>query len=146
MIKTINMQDMRYINLLSKISRVRTNSCFRYNQSLIFIVDRRDVSKAIGEDGKNVKEMSEILGKKIKIVGMPNINNPEEVEKFILAIIHPTVFRGLEITETELIITSGGPQNKAMLLGRNKMRLMELKEVVKQYLKKDLRVIWLKPI
>ena len=68
MASTINMQDMRYLNLFAKITQVNTRFCFRYNEMIIFCVPRKLISKAIGETGKNVKKLNEILGKKVKII------------------------------------------------------------------------------
>ena len=65
---TINMQDMRYLNLFEKMTRVRTRYCFKYNEFIVFCVPKHLVSAAIGEGGANVKRMSEILRKKIKVI------------------------------------------------------------------------------
>ena len=68
MVNTISMKDMRYLNLFDKITNVPTRFCFVYNETLIFCVPHPMLYKAIGEDGKNVKKMREILRKKIKII------------------------------------------------------------------------------
>ena len=52
------MQDIRYLNLFSRISRVNTKFCFMYNNTLIFCVPRKLIYKAIGRDGKNVKKLN----------------------------------------------------------------------------------------
>ena len=58
--KIIDMQLMRYLNLFERVSRVRTKNCAMYNSNIIFFVDARDVSRAIGENGMNIKRISEI--------------------------------------------------------------------------------------
>ena len=40
----------------------------------------------------------------------------------------------------EIVITAGGTQNKAALLGRNKQRLLEMQNIVKGFFGKDYRV------
>jgi len=47
----------------------------------------------------------------------------------------------MEIHDKEIVITAGGMQNKAMLLGRNKQRLLEMQEIVKDFFGKDLMII-----
>ena len=66
--KTINMQDMRHLNLFGKITQVRTRFCFDYNNLIIFCVPKNLVSRAIGENGRNIKRINEILGKRLKFV------------------------------------------------------------------------------
>ena len=68
MVNTLNMQDIRYLNLFNKITRVSTRFCFKYNEAIIFCVPKQLVSKAVGEGGRNVKHISEILKRKIKII------------------------------------------------------------------------------
>jgi len=69
--KTIDMQDMRYLNLFGKITQVTTRHCLKYNNMLIFCVPKSMVSKSIGEGGKNIRKMNEILRKRIKVVAEP---------------------------------------------------------------------------
>lgn len=137
-IQTIDMKDMRYLNLFEKITGVRCKNCFSYNLFLVFGVPTHLVSKAIGQDGKNVKKLYSILKKRVKIVALPeNING---AEKFISAIVSPAEITGLEISENEIIIT-GSMQNKAVIIGRDKVRLKELQKIVKEFFGKELKVI-----
>ena len=78
---TINMQDMRYLNLFGKITQVSTRFCFRYNEAIVFCVPKELVSKAIGENGNNVRRINEILGKRIKIV--PSPRGLQDARKFM---------------------------------------------------------------
>ena len=138
MASTINMQDMRYLNLFAKITQVNTRFCFRYNEIIIFCVPRRLVSKAIGEGGKNVKKLSEILGKKVKIIPTPK--GIEDVRGFIEKIVSPVMFRDLEIKDDEIILNAGN-QSKAALIGRNKRRLLEMQKIINDYFNKDFRIV-----
>ncbi len=138
MIKTIDMRHIRYINLFAKISYVSPTHCFVYNSIIIFVVPEKKVSRAIGDNGKNIKKASEILDKKVKVVSSPN--GIEDAEKFISTIIYPAQMKGVEIKDNQLIINAGS-QNKAMLIGRNKARLDEMRTIVKSYFGKELRIV-----
>jgi len=137
MINTINMQDMRYLNLFSKITGVSTRYCFKYNESIVFIVPLHLVSKSIGENGKNIRRISETLGKKIKVVFMPE--SIRDAKKFIGTVISPTEFKDLEFNNNEIIINAGS-QNKAALIGREKRRLYELQKIARDFFGKDLKI------
>ena len=138
MIKTIDMQVMRYINLFTKISKIAPKHCFVYNNAIIFVVPAVKVSQAIGDKGKNIKKMSEILGKKTKVVLEPI--GVEDAEKFITTIIYPAEIKNIEIQDNYLIINAGS-QSKAILIGRNKVRLEEMRKIIKNYFGKELKIV-----
>ena len=133
------MQDMRYMNLFEKITGVSTRFCFKYNDFIVFIVPPQMVSKAIGENGKNIKRMSEVLARRIKVVPSPNGNY--DIRKFIENIVSPATFRGVDVGENEIVVASAGTQSKAALMGRDKKRLHELQKIAKDFLGKELRII-----
>jgi len=130
MAKTLDMQLIRYINLFEKIAGVRPSNCFIYNSSIVFTVSRLNISKAIGENGKNVKKLAEILEKKIKIV--PEPKSKKEIGEFIVNIIHPVKVNEVKV-ETNEVIINAGKQSKALLIGRNKARLEEMRRILGQY-------------
>jgi len=132
------MQDMRYLNLFNKITRVSTRFCFKYNETIIFCVPMRFVSQAVGKGGQNIKKMSEILRKRIKIV--PNPRGIQDAKKFIEAIVSPVKFNNLEVAEDEIILTAGS-NSKAALIGRNKRRLIEMQKIVEDFFEKEFRII-----
>ena len=135
---TINMQDMRYLNLFEKMTRVRTRYCFKYNEFIVFCVPKHLVSAAIGEGGANVKRMSEILRKKIKVIPAPN--GIYHAKQFIEAIVSPVKFKDINISDNEIVLTAGS-QSKAALIGRNKRRLLEMQKIISEYFAKDFRIV-----
>lgn len=138
MVNIISMQDMRHLNLFGKITQVSTRFYFKYNDFIIFCVPRKLISKAVGENGKNVKKIKDILGNKIKIIPSPTGIN--DAKRFIEYIVSPITFRDLEITDKEIIITAGS-QNKAALIGRNKRRFFELEKILKDFFGKNLKIV-----
>ena len=138
MVSTINMQDMRYLNLFNKITRIQTRFCFMYNETLVFCVPKPKISQALGKSSENLKKISGIIKKRIRVVPIPR--GIEDARKFIELIISPATFKEMEITMDQIIITAGSVQNKATLLGRNKKRLEEMKRIVKDFFGLDYRV------
>tara|TARA_Y100000294_G_C8492691_1_gene311432 strand:+ start:413 stop:811 length:399 start_codon:yes stop_codon:yes gene_type:complete len=132
------MQDMRYLNLFGKITQISTRFCFSYNNQIIFCVPKNLISKAIGENGRNVKKINEILGKRVKVIPKPK--GVYDIRKFVENIVSPVKFNDLEVAENEIILTAGN-QSKAALIGRNKRRLFELQKISKDYFEKELRII-----
>lgn len=135
---TLDMQDLRYLNLFSKITKVDTRYFFEYNNMLIFCVPKRMVQKALGKNAENLKKMSSIVGKRIRVVAYPE--GTEDAREFIERITSPITFSGLEITADEIIMVAG-KMNKALLIGREKKRLNEMKNIVRYFFKRDFRIV-----
>lgn len=130
MVKTLNMQFIRYANLFGKITNIKTNHCFEYNNMIVFAVPRVFVRDAIGFNNCNLKRLSEILRKKIKIVAVPN--GKEDIENFVSVIVSPIKIKAIDIKDNEAIINAN-IQSKASLIGRNKVRLNEMQNILEQY-------------
>lgn len=133
MVKTINMQLMRYINVFGKISKISTSDCFVYNNTIYFVVPKYKVRSAIGKNAENIKKISSILGKKIRVVAFPDekIDEIDALKKFIADVVSPIEFDSLEMKDGVLVL-SGGREAKAILIGRNRSREEELAEVLKK--------------
>lgn len=135
----IDMKAMRYINLLDKVSRVRTNNCFIYNNTIFFAVEKNSISRAIGPSAVNVKRIQESLGMKIKII--QESEGAEDVKRFLENVVSPIRPKEIEIKDGAVLITAGNNQNKASLIGREKRRLEELKKIVDDTFGMELKIL-----
>lgn len=128
----IDMQLMRYINLFSRISKVSTTKVFVYNNHIIFAVPKSKISIAIGKNAVNVKKLSEILRKKIKIVAFPSVDDNRGICKFVEDVVAPVEFNKLEI-KNDTAVLSAGFESKAALIGRGRQREKELSGVLNNF-------------
>jgi hypothetical protein len=135
---TIDMQDMRYLNLFARITQVDTRYVIKYNDMIIFCVPKSLMPKALGDRGSNVRRISEILGRRIKIIPIPS--GIEHIKQFIEAIVNPVEFNGVEVKDNEIILNAGS-RNKAALLGRNKRRLLEMQKIMKDFFGKEFKIV-----
>ncbi|MDP3966520.1 MAG: hypothetical protein Q8Q04_03240 [archaeon] len=138
MVNTIDMQDLRHLNLFEKITRIRTRYCFSYNDILMFCVPKQDIPRALGRNGENLRKMSDIIRKRVRIIPIPR--GIQDARPFIQSVIAPVSFKEIEINPSEIIVNAGS-ENKAALIGRNKRRLLEMKSILKDFFKVDYRVI-----
>jgi len=134
----IDMKLMRYINLLDRVSNVKTRKCFVYNNAILFAVPRMMVSQAIGPGAYNIKVLQEQLGKRIRIVTEPQ--GVADAVNFVREVVSPVRFRSLEIKDGMFVLNAGS-SSKAALIGRGKARLEELREIVKNNFGLDLKII-----
>jgi len=138
MIKTLDMKTLRHLSLFNKVTRIDTRFSFMYNETLFFCVPRQLISKAIGEGARNIRRISEVVKRKIKIIPMPN--SIEHIKPFIETIVSPITFKELEVRGDEVILTAGS-QSKAALLGRNKRRLLEMQGIVGDFFNKEFKIV-----
>ena len=132
------MQTMRYINLLDRTSGVKTTKCFVYNNAIIFAVPRALLSRAIGSQAFNIRNIQEQIGKKIRII--EEASGVGNMKKFIEDVVAPVSFKSVEVKDRIILLTAGS-QSKAALIGRNRRRLDELQKIVKDTYNLDLRII-----
>lgn len=135
---TIDIQTIRYINLLDSASKVKTRKCFNYNNTIIFAVPADLVSRAIGPNAINVHRIQDQLGKRVRII--KESTGSEDAERFVADVVSPIRFKSLELKDGTFILTAG-MQSKAALLGRNKRRLIELAQIVKDNFGADLKIV-----
>lgn len=135
---TIDMQTMRYINLLDKASRVKTRKCFLYNNMIVFAVPRAFMSQAIGPDAAHIRFIQNQIGKRIRVI--EEARGFEDAERFVEAIVAPVTFKSLEMKD-DMFVLSAGSQSKAALIGRNRRREDELRQIMKDTFGLDLKII-----
>jgi transcription antitermination factor NusA-like protein len=97
------------------------------------------VAKAVGKGGENVRQISGILKKRIKVIPQPG--GEESIKSFIENIVSPVTFKDVEIKDNEVILDAGGTQSKASLIGRNKRRFLEMQKIIENYFGKEFRII-----
>lgn len=135
----IDMKAMRYINLLDRVSNVKTRNCFVHNNTIFFAVNHSLVSKAIGPAAINIRKIQEQLGKKIKII--KEAEGIVDCKRFVEDIVAPVRIKSLEIKDDCIMITAGSNQNKASLIGRDKRRYEELRKILQDVFNLDLKIL-----
>mgnify|MGYP006416700397 FL=1 len=73
-----------FINIFERITRAKVKDCFEEGDTLTFLVQLREASKAVGKKGENLRKVSKIMKKEIKIIEY----NPNPI-KFLLNLIYP---------------------------------------------------------
>ena len=139
MTKTFDMQFIRYMNLFGRVSKVSAKHCFSYNNMLVFVVPGYAIERAIGSNNSNLKKLSDILGKRIRVVAEPK--GRRDIAGFIRVLVSPIEYQNIEVKEDEVLITAGR-ESKAMLIGRGRVREQELGDILEQYFGiKSLKII-----
>ncbi len=134
----LDLQTIRYINLLDSASKVKTSKCFVYNNTIFFAVPASQVSRAIGPNAINIRNIQDKLGKKVKVI--TEASGQEDIVRFVQDIIAPVRFMGAKIQDGVFVITAGS-QSKAALIGRNRRREEELQQIVKDTFSLEMKIL-----
>ncbi len=132
-----DLKTIQLINLFENKTRSTVKNFLEYNEIFIFIVKENQARKAIGPKGINVKKLSDLLNKRIKIVEY----NSEPV-KFIKGFISPIVALDIKVEDKIIEIKVSSTREKGLLIGRDKKHLNMLKNLVKKYFDiEDIKII-----
>ena len=132
----LDLESIQCINIFSKVTGVRTKDCFIYNNTRVFVVMPPLLPRALGEKGANIKQLSYLLRGRVRILPESNIEN------FVRMLVMPVKFKKLIVEEDGTVTIIAGQQAKASLIGRDKVRLGELNDILKQYYNiKSLKIV-----
>lgn len=132
------MQFIRYINIFNKVTKIEAKHCFKYNNQIIFLVNKSAVSKAIGKDADNVRKINKIIGKKIKIISLPN-KEEKDVISFIEKLLNPIELNKVELKK-DILSIDASRINKATLIGRDRLKEKELSKIIKDIFGYELKI------
>ena len=80
----LDIRTMGYISTFEKVTRTEYIDFYEHPSSLLFIIPQKDLKRAVGPQGKNVKKLTYLLNKKIKIIGLS-----DDPKKFLTDLIYP---------------------------------------------------------
>ncbi len=135
MIAKYNIELIGYITTLENISGSKVKDAFiDKNGMLVFIINQGDMAKAIGKKGINIKRLSNLLKKRLKLIEFN-----ENILEFVKNCIQP-LQASVSQEENKIILESPDTTIKAKLIGRDKQNLIALNELVNRYFKVEILV------
>jgi len=122
-------ESLKIMSLFEKVTRTRLKDSFVDNNGLLtFIVNERELGRAVGKQAVNVKKLEKLLNRKIKILEFnSNIIN------FIKNLIYPLKAREIKQEGEEIIIKDSDIKIKGLLIGKNAKNLRNTESIVKKY-------------
>lgn len=134
--KVITSEIMGYINVFENVTRARVKDCYQGSDALIFIVQEGEAGKAIGKGGENIRRLTDLLKKRIKVVEFSE-DPLKFVSNFILPFKADVRFEG----EKTVMIQGHGAKFKQAVLGPERKNLKELQNIVSNYFDVEIRVM-----
>jgi len=116
------------MNIFRKVTNILPLDYFEVNSELVFVVNRAQVGAALGNGGKNIRKLRDLLNKKIKVVG-----SGKDAEELVTNFLYPVKPKNNSIDNSliELEFNQGSERRLLLRNGQNQLKL--LKSIVKRY-------------
>jgi len=127
-------REMRYIALFESITGATAKDCVVDEDlnRIIFVVKEGDVGTAIGRQGKNIRLLERMTGKKHEI-----IEHSENPAQFIKNALRPAQVQEIRITERPdgktIAVVSVNPRDKGVAIGKNGRNAERIRFLAKRY-------------
>ena len=125
-----------YVTTFENLTKAKVKDAFFEKGYLVFIVEEGDAGKAIGRKGNNIRMISRLLKKKIKLIEFNS-----DVKEFVKNIIDPLKADEIVEEDNKIKIRSKDLQTKSFLIGRNRTNITNLNNTVKKYFNVEVSVV-----
>jgi len=127
-------KEMSYIALFENITSATARDCIVDDElnRIIFIVKEGDIGAAIGKNGKNIRLLERMTGKKHEII--EHADNPNQ---FIKNALKPARVNEIRITVRpdgkSIAVVSVNPRDKGVAIGKNGRNAERIRFLAKRY-------------
>jgi len=127
-------KEMSYIALFENITGATAKDCIVDDElnRIILIVKEGDLGVAIGKNGKNIRLLERMTGKKHEI-----IEHAENPAQFIRNALKPAQVNEVRITERldgkSIAVVSVNPRDKGVAIGKNGRNAERIRFLAKRY-------------
>lgn len=132
--KKFDSDTIQQINLFEKITRTNLKDLIQKDDTFLYIVQQGQIGKAIGKDAINIKRLTNITKKRIKIIEFN-----QKPEAFTKNFIHPLKPSSIKV-ENNVLEIEADRKTKGLLIGKNQQNLKILKNVIQEYFSLDVRI------
>ena len=119
---------MKFISFFETSTRAKVKDCIDSGSSLIFVVQKGEIGKAIGKNASNIKRIENMLKRKVRIIEFD-----EDVCKFVRNVLAPLKVEEVELVDSKVVIRDNNMKTKGMIIGRDASNLKKHKEIVTRY-------------
>ena len=133
----LDVDSLKTISYFERATGAKVRDCIIGDDNILFIVEENQLMKALGKDARNVKLISNVLNKKIRIT-----EYSKDLGKFIANLIYP--MKADEISEQDGIVTikSSERETKGLIIGRNATNLRRTEGIAQRYFDiKEIKVV-----
>ena len=122
------------INIFENVTKAKVKDCFEEEDTLVFIVQEGQVKRAVGPGGQNIRKLSAMMKRKIKVIEFSG-----DVERFVINLLYPLRPR-TQLRDGALVLKAADSREKGQIFGREKTNLKRIQGIVSKYYKLEIKV------
>ena len=132
----LNLKLIGYLSTFEKVTRTNAVDFFENKGQLIFLTEEGTIKKAVGKGGANIKRLSYMLKRTIKIIELS-----EDPNKFLLSLIYPIKPATMEKTDTMINVRLNSSDEKARIIGRASSNLEFINSLLERHYGLKMRLV-----
>ena len=114
--------------IFERLSRARVKDCFKFEDTIYFVVAQGEMGKAVGKKGVTIKRIQNELGKKIRVIEFR-----DNVKDFVRNVIYPIKVEEVVEEEGNIVLRDNNRKTKSLIIGRDGKNLSLLNRAVKRF-------------
>ena len=131
----LDLKTIGYITTFEKITRTSAVDFFEKKGQLIFLTKENTAGKAVGRGGINIKKLSNMLNRKVRIVELT-----KDPKKFLTHLIFPIKPASIEQEKDIIIIKASTTEDKARMIGRDANNFQLVNLLLERHYKLKLKI------
>lgn len=125
-------KEMRYISLFEVATGTSVVDCVDEEDMLVFVISSGDLRRAVAKGGKNIKEFSRIVKKRVKI-----IEQADDPSVFIRNALSPAKINELRLTEKpdgkRIAVVNVSPRDRGLAIGKEGRTIELVRQLVRRH-------------
>ncbi len=122
-------EDLKLFSSFEKITGVMPSDCASSSSTLVFLVDKKELGKAIGKNAKNIKRLEELFKKRVTII--KDAKDPETLIRNFFGNIKIFRIDSKNVMGEENYTVVISEEQRGIAIGRNGERIKMLKTLLK---------------
>lgn len=121
--------DLKYLSEFEKLTGVIATDYTITNYSLIYIVSKQDLGKAIGKKGANIERLNRFFKKRVVVIA-----DSSDLEEFVRNFFSNVEILSVEIREAmgdKAVFLTVGEKDRGIAIGKEGERVKAAKEFLK---------------
>ncbi|MDJ0274285.1 MAG: NusA-like transcription termination signal-binding factor [Aigarchaeota archaeon] len=136
----ITEKEWRYIAIFEQLTDVEVLDYLELDDLIVFMVRKGDAGKAVGEGGRKLTDLSQLLGgKRVKVV-----EHSDDLKEFLVNAMLPANVKEVEITERDGKVTAivrVPEEEKGKAIGKGGKNLKAVRELLRRHFKVERLVL-----
>ena len=128
----INADTLQRIKLVTRITGARVKDCIEEEEIIVFIIEKGDISLAVGMKGEHVMRIKKLINKTVQMVEFS-----EDPKVFL-----KNIFRNYGVTDITIVEKDDGqvhatvtvdPKEKGRAIGKNARNLKRVRNILARH-------------